>query len=292
MKKSSSSIIGAHLSIANGYAGAVDKAKNIGARALQIFSTSPRSWTPATVSPESIEAYLKARKNAAIDTVFFHASYLINLADDETTGERSVNALIHELKLQPKLHVLGSVVHIGSYKLGKKPGLFDEDLKEQKYQIVLKNLRNVLRNTPENSTILIENDATKKVCQRLETIARIIQDLGSARIQVCLDTCHLHAAGYDLKSEASFENFLTTFDHLIGLDLLRLIHLNDSKDDFASGRDRHENLGKGQVGTSVFANLLTHPKTRSIPFILEVPGFDGKGPDSENISIANQFAHI
>lgn len=282
-------IIGAHLSISKGYNSALESIIEKGGNALQIFSTSPRSWSSATV-PESIAAsFVSKQQELGISHVFFHASYLVNLADNGYIGEKSRAALISELRLQPQMNVKGSVVHVGSYKNNKKAGLFDESEQEVKYQVVLTNIREILAETPEDSFFLIENDATRKVCQNLETIARIIEDIDSPRLKVCLDTCHLHAGGYAMKDKDEFNGLIEKFDRLIGLDRLAVVHLNDSKDPFASGRDRHDNLGEGSVGEDVFIHWLNHQKTRHLPFILETPGFDGNGPDAQNIERAKSY---
>ena len=116
-------------------------------------------------------------------------------------------------------------------------------------------------------------------------IAKIINQVNNARVRVCLDTCHLHSAGYDLTSLKKLDDFLLEFDKLIGLNKLELIHLNDSRDPFNSGRDRHENIGRGTMGIATFKLLLNHPKTKNSPFIIETPGFDNKGPDKKNLDI-------
>lgn len=282
--------IGAHLSISKGFSHAVEQMAAIGGNTLQIFSTSPRSWAPASVTQESIKAFQVARQQHGIDPVVFHASYLINLADDADTGRKSRQALIAELKLHPKLDIIGSVIHLGSFKTPKKPSLFDESVEEKKYQTLLHNITEILAETPEDSTFIIENDATKKICQSIDTIARIIDDLQNPRIKVCLDTCHLHAAGYALSPPDAYDSFMSDFDKKIGLDRLACIHLNDSKDPFASGRDRHANLGEGSVDESVFRSVLTDSRLASVPIILEVPGFDGEGPDKQNMDLAWSYA--
>jgi apurinic endonuclease APN1 len=218
------------------------------------------------------------------------------LADNEKTGDMSKKTLIAELNLQPKMQIQGSVVHLGSFKKNKKKleqaSLFELNQEEiNMYQILLDNINYVLKKTPKNSCILIENAGMRKIGQTIEEIAYIVKNLNNDRIKVCLDTCHLHAAGYNLTSKKDFEQFFQEFDKKIGLKKLALIHLNDSKDPFGSLKDHHENIGQGNVGMDVFKNLVNHKMTKNIPFILETPGFDNKGPDQGNIDIIKSLVH-
>lgn len=278
--------IGAHLSISGGYHNPLHKIKEIGGNCLQIFSASPRGWNNAQVDDETCKAFLEHKERLEIDRIYFHASYLVNLADGSSTGHLSKTNLINELNIAPRMNVKGSIIHVGSFKEKKDESpLFNVSNNSEKYQILLSNIRKVLEKIPENVFFIIENAGNRKIGQTLEEIGHIIQDINDPRLKVCLDTCHLHAAGYDLSTKEKFEDFLETFDSLIGLDRLEVIHLNDSRDPFGSLRDRHENLGEGHVGVEVFKNLLNHPKTRDLTFIIETPGFDDKGPDKQNVDI-------
>ncbi|TSC67722.1 MAG: deoxyribonuclease IV [Parcubacteria group bacterium Gr01-1014_72] len=272
-------IIGAHISAAGGYVKAVERVVAIGGNALQLFSTSPRGWGTAKISPEDAEAFRVARKKAGIDPVYFHASYLINLSDPGRVGTLSKKALITELTAAGKMQVRGSIVHLGSFKDGDggKVGA------HKNYPVLIKNIYEVLAKTPKETLFIIENAGNRKIGRRFEEIGKIIGDVGDSRLKVCLDTCHLHAAGYDLRTEEALHTLLKRFDELIGPARLECIHVNDSRDAAGSLRDRHENIGSGEVGEEVFRLLFRNPKTRSIPFITEVPGYDGLGPDKKNI---------
>lgn len=274
--------IGAHLSTSGGYHKALLSIADKGGNCLQIFSSSPRTWSPAQVEDETISQFLKLKEQLHIMPVYFHALYLVNLADPAATGEKSVVALTQELQLASRMQVVGSIVHTGSFK-NKDQTLSCRD--EQYYSILLNNIKKVLTDTPDNTLLILENAGNRKIGQTVDQLAEIIEDIGNDRLRVCLDTCHLHAAGYDLRSEEHFETFLSDFDQKIGLDKLEVIHVNDSRDNLNDLRDRHENIGKGFVGIEVFKNFLNHPKTKGIPFIIETPGFDGNGPDKENIDI-------
>ena len=273
---------GAHLSISGGLYKALESIKNKEGNCLQIFSSSPRTWQLANISKEDIAFFIEIKHSLQIDPIFFHAMYLINLADPGQTGEKSIHALVHELSLAPKLEVQGSIVHTGSFK-SKDISLSCRD--KSNYNILLKNIKTVLDKTPKESLLILENAGNRKIGQTIDQLAEIIEDVGNERIRVCLDTCHLHAAGYDLSTKESFEKFLDAFDEKIGLQKLSVVHMNDSKDHLGDLRDRHDNIGEGHVGITVFENVLNNPRTKQIPFIIETPGFDKKGPDKKNIDI-------
>lgn len=284
--------IGAHLSVSGGYNRALSSIVEKGGTALQIFSTSPRIWEPAVVSDETANEFKMEKAKLGVDPVFFHASYLVNLADDGRIGHVSKKALIAELRLQPRMGVRGSVIHLGSYKDKEKQDTLFVEERVKKYATLLENSREILAETPEDSLFIIENVATRKIGRLLDELGQIVYDLNSPRVKICLDTCHLHAAGYDLSSTEKLDTFLQEFDTKIGLNRIELFHLNDSRDPFGSMRDRHENLGQGEIPQEVFKLLLNHPKLAHIPFILETPGFDKKGPDKQNIDIAKRFITI
>lgn len=278
--------IGAHQSAAGGYAKALERAHDIGATSLQIFSSSPRSWAGANLSQEDVDAFKEKKVELGIDPVIFHAPYLINLADRGATGEKSIKALIEELNVAACCHILGSVVHIGSWKTEDES---PED--EDHYQHLLESLQKVLDESEGEVKIFIENMGTRKIGKDLEEVGRIITDLdGHKRLAVCLDTCHLHAAGYDLSTDKSYEEFFSDFDKQIGLDRLQVVHVNDSRDELGSLRDRHDNIGEGNVVEAVFKNIVTKSPTKDLPLILETPGFGGGGPDAKNIDRLRGYA--
>ncbi|MDO8510266.1 MAG: deoxyribonuclease IV [bacterium] len=272
--------LGAHLSIAGGMSKALERASVIGANCLQIFSTSPRRWLLPKIAPPEAETFIKRKRELGIDPVYFHSTYLINLAQVGLVGERSVESLVAELKLADTIGIRGSIVHLGSLKNNNAEG---DDYSA--HGALISHLKAILGQTPESTLLMIENAGTRKIGKRIEEIAWIIKAVNNRRLRVCLDTCHLHAAGYDITSEKKLEGFLSLFDSLIGLPKLELIHTNDSKDSFGSLRDRHENIGKGKIGLTTFKLLLNHKKLRALPFIIETPGFDDKGPDKKNLDI-------
>lgn len=271
---------GAHLSIAGGYEKVLERAVSIGANCLQIFSGNPRSFAgPAVLSNGAVEEFKKSAAKLRVSPVYFHAPYLVNLASEEPTGDLSEKLLIAELSAASRLGVRGSIVHLGSFK--KASG----EEKERQYKLLIKRIKTILASAKDPSFFIIENAGTRKIGRTLEEIAEIMSDVNSQRLMACLDTCHLHAAGYDLRAPKKLDEFLSQFDRLIGLDRLECFHANDSRDPFGSFRDRHENIGEGEVGSEVFKLLLNHPRTKHLPFVIETPGFDGEGPDKRNLDL-------
>lgn len=290
--------LGAHLSIAGGYEKALERASSIGASCLQIFSGNPRSFSgPAILSDSATADFKNCARKLDIAPIYFHAPYLVNLASEEPTGDLSVKLLVAELSAASRLGVQGSIVHLGSFK--KASG----EEKERQYKLLIKRIKTILASAKGHSFFVIENAGTRKIGRTLEEIAEIMLDVGSQperlshgetrtgkRLKVCLDTCHLHAAGYDLRAPKKLDEFLSQFDRLIGIDRLECFHINDSRDPFGSFRDRHENIGEGEVGSEVFKLLLNHSRTKHLPFIIETPGFDGEGPDKKNLDILKGMA--
>ncbi len=274
--------LGAHQSIAGGYQEALKRIKNIGGNCLQIFSSSPRGWTFSKVNNEEINKFLILKSQYSIDPIYFHASYLINLADEGKISEMSIKSLINELNLAPKLNIKGSIIHLGSFK---------GEFTEKKYQKLIENIKIILKNTPKNSLFIIENSGTRKIGQNLEELNKIIQDLDNDRVKICLDTCHLFSNGYKFENKNQLDDFLNQLKKLNLLNRLEVWHLNDSKDEFNSGKDRHENIGQGKIDIKEFKTLLNHPLTKNYPFIIETPGFKNEGPDKKNLDILKKLTN-
>jgi apurinic endonuclease APN1 len=272
--------LGAHLSISGGNHNALQKIVTIGGNALQIFSSSPRIWIDPDLNDEQIEQFTILKKSLGVDPIYFHATYLINLADSGRIGELSKKTLIEELRVAEKLGIKGSIVHTGSFKDANPDMLFP---------IIITNLQEILAQTPPTTLLILENAGNKKIGQKLDDLAKILEAIDSPRLRICLDTCHLFSSGYEFSTKEKLDSFLTFFDSLIGLEKLELIHLNDSRDPFASGRDRHENIGEGTLGIDTFKLVLNHPQLKNIPFIIETPGFDKKGPDKKNLDIVKSL---
>lgn len=272
--------LGAHVSISGGYIQALEKIVRMGGTCLQIFSSSPRGWNFTTLDSVEIEAFRERKRSLNVDPIYFHASYLINLADSAKTGHLSKLSLISELDAAAKLNIKGSIIHLGSFK--KEPT-------EAKMTNLITHIKEILSQTPEESLFIIENAGNHKIGQSLEEIALIMERVNSKRVRICLDTCHLYSAGYDITDAGTLELFLDRFQSLIGIKYLELFHANDSRDPFHAGHDRHENIGEGSMGLTPFQLLLSHPKTKSLPFIIETPGFDNRGPDKHNLDVLKRL---
>jgi deoxyribonuclease-4 len=270
--------IGAHVSASGGVNKAFERAKEIGANCFQIFVSSPRMWKVGEIEGKDCKLFKQNLKDYDMSPSFVHIKYLCNLSSpNPETIEKSVVALAAEFGLTGQLGLTGAMFHIGS--------LVGSD-RARGIEKVVNGIKKVLDKTPEgNAKLLLENSASSnKIGAKFEEIAEIIQKVGSNRIGVCLDTAHAFVAGYELRDQPGVDAFVQEIENTFGLDRLCVIHANDSKADFGSSRDLHENIGKGKIGSAGFAALLNHPKLKKIPFILEVPGYDKNGPDKPNIN--------
>jgi len=276
--------VGGHLSVAGGYHNALANTIKIGGNCLQIFSSSPRNWGVAPVSEEQIRLFVDKKLSLKIDPIYFHASYLVNFADNDRIGKSSITTLTQELILAEKMQVKGSIIHLGSFKQK------EEKATSAQYEQVFKNVLAVLDHTPKNTLFIIENAGNKKLNWSLNELGFIIKSLKHPRVKVCLDTCHLWAAGYDLSTAEKFDQFFTEFDKKIGMDRLEVFQINDSRDPLGSFRDRHENLGFGQIPEQEFKLLVNDTRTKNFPMLLEVPGVDKEGPDKENLDRFKAYA--
>lgn len=272
--------IGAHASTAGGFELALERASAIGGNCVQLFSSSPRVWQNSWEAKLDKKKFAETQKQLDVRPVFTHALYLVNLASaNPASVEKSVQALCLELEFDATIEGGGVIVHLGSHM-----GAGWDKTKNQ----VLKAIAQILEKTPENSTFLIENSAGQKgkVCSDLSEIRWLLDQLQSSRVGWCFDTCHGFTAGYWLgKQDKTHQQTASQEITRLQLwDTLKCIHVNDSKGEFASGLDRHENLGDGKIGLQNLQFFFTQKEALDIPLVLEVPGLDGKGPDAENIS--------
>lgn len=238
--------------------------------ALQIFSHSARSWRMSKLSPDNARRFIERKQNSFIEYVVIHTGYLINLASPkDELYKLSIQALREEVKRAGELNIPHVNTHIGAHVgAGIEYGL----------KRVAQALNEIL-SSPEaqeapSVKILLENSAGEgtELGARLDEFGLIldnIKDMG--RIGVCMDTCHAFSAGYDLTKPEGLEEMITQMDHYVGLERLQLIHLNDSKHELGSRKDRHEHIGRGFIGLESFKLIINHPKLRDLPFILETP---------------------
>lgn len=281
---------GAHVSISGGYHKAVERLVQMGGNSLQIFSASPRGWNFAAITNEQAKQFMVEKETYKVNSVFFHASYLVNLADKSRIGQNSIQALIAELNVASKIGIRGSIIHLGSYKKNP-PSLFDTSTDEH-YETLIANCKQVLQSIPNDVYFIIENAGNNKIGKNIQELAAIVSDLNDERVRICLDTCHLFSAGYDLTTIDTYQKFFATFDREIGIDRLAVIHANDSRDPFGSGRDRHENLGEGTLTLDPFRHLVNDKRLTEVPCIIETPGFDGNGPDKKNLDILKSLLEV
>ncbi len=259
-------LIGAHMSIAGGPAQAIHRGESIGCTAIQIFTKSNRQWYAKPLQQEDIDTFKHAWNNSTIQSVIAHAAYLINLGSpNPNTQKKSAESLIDELTRCHQLGIPYLVLH---------PGSRADSSELQSLQKIVDQLDYVFEAAPGNSTILLETMAGqgKNLCYRFEQLATIYdKSKHKDRLGVCVDTCHVFAAGYDLRTQQTYDALWKEFDSIIGLDLLKAIHINDSKKGLGSRVDRHEHIGKGLLGIDFFGFLFNDPRFFSIPKILETP---------------------
>lgn len=275
--------IGAH--VTGGIKGGVARARAIGAESLQVFLGSPQTWRAPTLPTDEIEAFRAQVALAGLGPVFVHAIYLINLAAEKPDiHQKSVASLVNQVSGAARIGAAGLIVHPGS--AGSAP--YEEALAR-----VAAGLETALTEAQGDAPILLEVCAGQghTLGCTFQQLADMIDAVGRPpRLAVCWDTCHLFAAGYDIATADGFERTLDEMDRALGLDRLAAIHANDSKFPLGSGRDRHENIGRGHIGEAAFARLVSHPALAEIPFLLEVPGLDGNGPDAENVATLRRLA--
>lgn len=275
--------VGVHVSIAGGIANAVDRAAEKGCDVFQIFSRNPRGWRFKDLSPEEADSFVVKLKKSGIGPAFDHMPYLPNLASPrEEVYFQSVTTLTAELHRCGQLHIPSLVTHLGSH-LGSGQ---DTGLKR-----LVDGISTAFSKTENEVMLLLENTAGSKnsMGSSFEDLASILDAKDSGRLGVCLDTCHLFASGYDLRTPEALDHTLEEFENLIGLRRLRLIHLNDSKGDLGSGLDRHEHIGLGKIGEEGFRAILGDERIKELPLILETP-VDSRRDDKENIRVARMLA--
>jgi deoxyribonuclease-4 len=271
--------VGAHVSTAGGLDKAIDRAQDMGAEAIQIFISSPRGWAFKPVPQAMASTFREKAANAGIGPTFFHGIYLVSLgAPTEENLAKSVQALTDYMQAAGELGSSGVIFHAGSHRGAGYQGVFDQAVGA---------MDRVLTASPDGVRLTMENSAGMgdHICSKFEEIGRLMKALASPNVKVCLDTQHLFAAGYDVTSKEGLDRVMEEFDREIGLSNLVAVHANDSKTPFASGVDRHENIGQGHMGLDTFRVIMAHPAFRDVPFLLEVPGEDGKGPDKANLDV-------
>jgi deoxyribonuclease-4 len=273
-------LIGAHVSPAGGLPKALERGVERGCRAIQIFNQSPRMWRPTRYGPTDFAAFRTAMDDSPIDAVLIHAVYLLNCSsEDPDIRAKSLTSLIHSLRIGDAIGAAGVVLHPGSALRGD-PGeaivragaLFREALAES-----------------ESCPLHLENTAGAggTLGRSFEELASLVEaGGGDPRLGMCLDSCHLLASGFDIRTAAGLEETLERCDELVGLDRLGSLHLNDSQTPLGSNRDRHANLGEGELGEEGCMAFLSEPRFEGLPLVMETPGPDRRGTSAEEVRYA------
>jgi deoxyribonuclease-4 len=265
----SAKLVGAHMSTSKGLASAVRSGHAMGCTAIQVFTSSPQRWHSPPVTEAMADDFRLAQRETGLTHVVCHDSYLINLcAIEPEMREKSIRGMIGEVERCALYGIPYVVSHMGAHKgQGVDWGLGG----------VAESLARVLQETPDCVTVLMETTAGQGSClmSRFEELAKVLEIMdGHERIGICLDTCHVFVAGYDIRDAESFDRTFDEFDKLIGLSRLKVIHCNDSKRGLGSRVDRHEHIGAGEIGEEAFRILMNDERFTNIPILIETDGDD------------------
>ncbi len=277
--------LGVHVSVAGGVDLAVSRAREKGCDAFQIFSSNPRKWRTNPIPYESAKRFIALQRQYGIFPAVDHMPYLPNLASaNDEVYTKSVQSLAKELERCQVLGIPYLVTHMGSHMgSGRKSGLAR----------IAGALQTVFSKCESDTILLLENSAgtNNSMGSTFSDVAAVLESQPSNhhRLGVCLDTCHLHAAGYDLRTSSALQATLDQFDDCIGLERLKLIHLNDCRGAMGSHLDRHEHIGLGLIGEEGFRAILCHPILADLAMILETP-LDARRDDRGNLEVARHLA--
>jgi deoxyribonuclease-4 len=271
---------GAHVSVSGGVDKAFARGEQFSMDAIQVFTKSERQWKAKPLADDVVERWFAEQERTGIDRIVTHASYLINLASPkDDLREKSMLSFQEELERCDTLGIPSLVIHPGSHVgSGEEAGL----------AAVAASLNAIHDRVPDvRCQTLLETTAGQgtNLGRRFEELAEIIDQVEAKdRVMVCLDTCHIFAAGYDFRTEAGYADVMGEFDEVIGLDRLKAIHLNDSKFPFGSNRDRHEHIGEGEIGLEGFRHLVNDERLAGIPALLETEKGDDNVEDGRNLA--------
>jgi deoxyribonuclease-4 len=272
-------LIGAHVSPAGGLPKAIERGEALGARAIQIFNQSPRQWRPTAYREEDIAAFREAMAKSSIDAVLIHAVYLLNCAsEDADIRAKTLTSLIHSLRVGRQIGAQGVVLHPGSAKTGdvsqaiaRAGAMIAEALKES-----------------EGCPLHLENTAGAggTLGRSIEELADLIDAAGGEkRLGLCLDSCHLLASGYDIRTREGMDGLIAQVSEQVGLERLGSLHFNDSQTPLGSNRDRHANAGEGELGEEGCMVFLSTPAFEDLACVLETPGAERSGPTPAEVAL-------
>jgi deoxyribonuclease IV len=276
-------LIGGHVSSAGGLSRAVERAEELGCETMQIFNQSPRAWRPTKYSSQDFDLFRERIAASPVESLYIHAVYLINLAsDDAEVRRKSLASLTHALWVGDATKAGGVIVHPGSAKA---------DSPQKAIKTIGDALKRALAES-DRCPLLLENTAGAggTIGRSFDELAAVLERAGGhKRIGVCLDSCHLLASGHEVREPGELSEVVDRFKRKVGLRRLLCLHLNDSKTPYGSNRDRHANLGEGELGEDGIRVFLGEPRFEGLPVLLEVPGPDGRGPDKQQIEIAKRL---
>jgi deoxyribonuclease-4 len=272
-------LIGAHVSPAGGLAKAIERGVEKDCQAIQIFNQSPRMWRPTAYGEDDFQAFRDAMKPSAIKAVLIHAVYLLNCAsEDKEIRDKSRASLIQSLRVGAGIGAAGVVLHPGSAKQGHVG-----DAIKRAGTVISQALSET-----EGCPLHLEDTAGAggTLGRSFAELAELIDAAGAnKRLGVCLDSCHLLASGYDIRTPSGLTEVLDQFKREVGLKRLRSLHLNDSQTPLGSNRDRHANIGTGELGESGCAAFLSEPRFDKLPVVLETQGPERQGPTREEVEL-------
>ena len=277
-------LLGVHVSIAGHIWESISRAEALGCNVMQIFSRDPRQWRRSKIKAEDIREFRLRREKSGIQKVFIHIPYLINLASPyNVLYQGSLRAYIQDMKEAQDLGADYIVTHMGSHKeSGEKQGL----------KRITVALNRILDKTKDSSVgILLENTSGSGswLGYKFEHQRQIIEGLeNKKRVGVCFDTCHAYTAGFDLSSPEGYSKTIESLDRIVGLKRLKLVHLNDSRDELGSHADRHEHIGKGSLGLEAFRRIVNDPRLSGAAFVLETPK-DSDNADKRNLNTVKKL---
>ena len=271
---------GAHVSASGGVDKTFARGEEFDMEAIQIFSKNERQWRAKPLEDDVVERWFAERARTGIEKIVVHASYLINLATPrEDLQAKSLFAFQEELERCELLGIPALVIHPGAHTgSGEEAGI----------TAVTESLNRVHENIPEYKVqTLLETTAGQGTTlgSRFEELAAIIDRVeAKERVMVCLDTCHIFAAGYDFRTEEGYADVMRQFDETVGIDRLKAIHLNDSRNPLGSKRDRHDNIGRGEIGLEGFRHLVNDDRLEGIPGLLETEKGDNNEEEARNLA--------
>jgi len=276
-------LIGAHVSPAGGVAKAVERGVERGCHAIQIFNQNPRAWKPREYASEEVEAFHAAIDGSEVEALLIHAVYLLNCAsDDREIRDKSLASLVASLEAGDRLGAHAVVLHPGSAKAG------DVGSAIARAGVVI---REALAQT-DRCPLHLENTAGAggTLGRSFSELAALLEAAGgSDRLGLCLDSCHLLASGYDIRTAEGLTSTLEECVEKVGVERVGSLHLNDSQMPLGSNRDRHADVGLGELGEEGCAVFLSEPRFDGLPCLLETPGPDKKGPSSEQIALTRRL---